>query len=57
MGAQARADGRIDKIWPSLAAAVADDDFAAAFEPLTRALDAAHAAWPIFDQLLKKARA
>jgi len=41
----------------SLAAAVADDDFAAAFEPLTRALDAAHAAWPIFDQLLKKARA
>jgi hypothetical protein len=41
----------------SLVTAVAEDDYAAAFEPLNRALDAAHANWPLFDKLLKRARA
>jgi hypothetical protein len=41
----------------SLALAVAEDDYAAAFEHLNRALEAALANWPLFDKLLKKARA
>lgn len=41
----------------SLAEAVAEDDYEVAFEPLNRALEAAHASWPLFDKMLKKARA
>lgn len=41
----------------ALSMAVAEEDFVAAFEPLTRALDAAHEHWRFFDSLLRKARA